>query len=106
MTVPATPQPQDDGDVAFCGASTCFDCGRQVKHRRNGGPQRRHACRLRLFSRLRWAGHMDGWHSGYRFAVENRDDPLVLADGEDYGTGWACHMRVGHLTLVVGGQDA
>lgn len=52
--------------------------------------------------RLRAGPHLEGWHEGYRFAVENADDPMVLADADDYGTGWAGHMRVGHLTIVVG----
>jgi hypothetical protein len=88
--------------VSWCGASTCWECGRTVKHKPFGGPQKRHACRLRVFSRAKWAGHLEGWHDGYRFAVENPDDPMVLADADDYGTGWAGHMRVGHISIVVG----
>lgn len=88
--------------VSWAGTSTCWDCGRKVRHKPQGGPQRFHWCRLRVFSRLKWRGHLEGWHEGYRFAVENADDPMVLADGDDYGTGWAGHMRVGHLTIVVG----
>lgn len=74
-----------------------------VTHRPLGGPQRFHWCRLRWLSRSRWSAHQDGWHSGYRFAVENPDDPMVLADADDYGTGWAGWMRSGGaLTLHVG----
>ena len=86
------------GGIFFAAASTCWGCGRTIRHRTAGGPRRWHGCRLRLLSRARWRSHLGGWHEGYRFAVENRDDPLVLADGADYGTGWAGHMRVGHLT--------
>ena len=50
-------------------------------------------------------GHRDGWHEGYRFAVENRDDEMVLADADDYGTGWAGHMRVGHITVAMGDDE-
>ena len=85
--------------VSFAGASTCWECGRTVKHRPYGGPHRFHWCRLRWLSRARWKAHLGGWHEGYRWAVEHPDDPLVLADGDDYGTGWAGHMRVGHLTI-------
>lgn len=85
-------------DVRYCASSTCWGCGRTVKHRANGA-MRWHACRLRWLSRARWAGHLDGWHEGYRFAVENRDDPLVLADADDYGSGWAGHMRAGHIRV-------
>jgi hypothetical protein len=73
-----------------------------VAHKPRGGPMKRHACKLRWLSRQRWKAHQDGWHSGYRFAVENSDDPAVLADADDYGTGWAGHMRVGHITVPIG----
>lgn len=86
--------------VSWCGESRCWSCGRMVKHHPQGGPQRFHWCSLRWLSRRCWTSYQDGWHSGYRFAVENRDEPLVLADGVDYGTGWAGHMRVGHLTVL------
>ena len=92
-------------DVAWVGSSTCWGCGRTVAHKPNGGPMKRHACRLRFLSRARWAGHRDGWHEGYRFAVENRDDEMVLADADDYGTGWAGHMRVGHITVAMGDDE-
>ena len=87
-------------NVSLAGASTCRDCGRWVEHKPNGGPHRWHACRWRWHARQTWRAHQDGWHSGYRFAVKNADDPLVLADADDYGTGWAGHMRVGHLTIA------
>lgn len=86
--------------VSWCARSRCWDCGRMVDHKPYGGPQRFHWCRFRWLSRARWAGHLEGWHSGYRWAVEHPDDPLVLLDAEDYGTGLAGHMRVGHLTIT------
>jgi hypothetical protein len=86
--------------VAYCSSSTCWACGRVVKHKPLGGRQKRHGCRLRFLSRTRWRGHLAGWHEGYRFAVEHPADPMVLADADDYGTGWAGHMRVGHVTVV------
>lgn len=64
-----------------------------------------HACRLRLISRLRWRAHLGGWHEGYRFAAENADDPLVQADADDYGTGWAALMRAGHITVAMGEDE-
>lgn len=82
-------------------ASTCWECGRIVEHQPPGGPQAGHWCRLRWLSRLRWRAHLDGWHSGYRFAVENAADSAVLADANDYGTGWARHMRVGAITVAL-----
>lgn len=91
--------------VTYAAATRCWNCGRMVKHKPEGGPRRWHACSLRWLSGIRWRAHQEGWHSGYRFAVENRDEPLVRADGEDYGTGWAGHMRVGHLTLPCGESD-
>ena len=86
--------------ASYAGTSTCWDCGRVVKHKPQGGPQRFHACRLRLLERRAWNAHQAGWHSGYRFAVENAQDPMVRADGDDYGTGWAGHMRAGHVLAV------
>lgn len=89
-------------DVSNNFTTTCFTCGRQVQVR--NGQQRRHGCRWRLLSRSRWRAHQQGWHSGYRFAVENRDDDLVLADADDYGTGWAAFMRGGGITVLGGEQ--
>lgn len=91
-------------DVANIGSARCWDCGRTVGFRSGGRGPRWHACRLRLLSRAKWKAHQEGWHSGYRFAVENRDDELVLADGEDYGTGWAGHMWGGGI-LIVGDDE-
>lgn len=97
-------QPPDGSPAVYWAASVkCWGCGRQVKC----GPQgrvrkglRRHWCHLHWLARLRWASFLDGWHDAWRFAAENRDDPLLIADGEDYGTGWAGHMRVGHITVT------
>lgn len=94
----------EDFQVAYVGASTCWGCGRTVTHRTDGA-MRRHACSLRWLSRQRWKAHLGGWHEGYRFAAENADDPLVLADADDYGTGWAGHMRAGHITVAMGADE-
>jgi hypothetical protein len=87
---------------------TCFGCGRKVKVR--GGQVRWHGCRLRLLSRSRWASYLEGWHAAHRFDVENPDDPMVLADAEDYGTGWASYMRQGRdegsVRVVVGEEPS
>lgn len=72
---------------------TCFGCGRQVQVR--DGQTSWHGCRLRRLSRYRWRAYLDGWHTAHRFAVENPDDPMVLADAHDYGSGWAGFMRQG-----------
>lgn len=93
-----------DNGVSFVGSSRCWTCGRMVQHKPSGGPMKRHGCRLRWLSRRLWREHHEGWHSGYRFAVENAADPAVLADADDYGTGWAGHMRVGHITVTSGEQ--
>lgn len=63
-----------------------------------------HACRLRWLARHAWTHHLEGWHSGYRFAVENADDEMVRADVHDYGSGWAGHMRFGDGVRVNIGQ--
>lgn len=71
----------------------CFGCGRTV-HVRNGNPNRHH-CWLHPLSKRLWRAYLEGWHSAHRFAVENADDPMVLADAHDYGSGWAGFMRQG-----------
>lgn len=78
---------------------TCFDCGRQVKVRKR--QTKWHGCRLRLISRVRWTGYLEGWHEAHRFAVAHPDDPMVLADAEDYGSGWAAFMRRGGGSVEV-----
>lgn len=87
-------------DVAYAAAFRCWTCGRMVRCRVQGIAPKHHGCRFRWLSRQRWASYLEGWHEGYRWAVEHPDDPLVLADADDYGTGWAGHMRVGHLTIA------
>jgi len=91
-----------DYGVAWTASSTCWGCGRVVKHRNRDHRMRRHPCRLRWLSRARWKGYLNGWHEGYRLAAEGADDPMVRADADDYGTGWAGHMRVGHITVAMG----
>lgn len=95
-------------DLAYSDfTARCFGCGRQVQVR--GGRMRWHACGWRLWSRRRWASYLEGWHSAHRFAVENLDDPMVLADAYDYGSGWAGFMRRGSgegaVRVVVGDPD-
>lgn len=93
---------------SYAAMSRCWGCGRDVAHRPFGGPHRWHACALRWLSRQRWRAYLDGWHEAHRFAVEHPNDPMVLADADDYGTGWAGLMRVGHITVsadAVLGED-
>lgn len=71
----------------------CFGCGLTVTHR--NGKQSRHFCRLHWLARLRWSSYLEGWHAAHRFAVENLDDDMILADAHDYGSGWAGFMRQG-----------
>ncbi|MGN6245132.1 MAG: hypothetical protein ACTHQ3_15880 [Motilibacteraceae bacterium] len=86
--------------VSWCAESMCWECGRMVKHKPFGGPQKRHGCRFRWLARRARRAHLEGWHSGYRWAVEHPDDPMTRADAEDYGTGMAGLMRVGHLDFT------
>lgn len=71
----------------------CFNCGGTAGVR--NGKERWHGCRFRWLRRIRWAGYLEGWHAAHRFAVQNLDDPMLLADAEDYGSGWAAFMRPG-----------
>lgn len=79
----------------------CWTCGTNVPCHR-GIQAKHHWCRFRWLARARWRAYRDGWHEGYRWAAEHPDDPLVRADADDYGTGWAGHMRVGHITIPAG----
>lgn len=83
----------DQPEVTNNFTRTCFGCGRQENFR--DGRARWHGCRWRLLSRYRWAGYLEGWHAAHRYAVENPDDEMVLADAFDYGSGWAGYMRQG-----------
>lgn len=86
-----------EGSATF--TARCFDCGGMASWR--NGRRRFHACRLRLIRRVRWSGYLAGWHEAHRFAVQNLDDPMVLADAEDYGSGWAAFMRRGGGSVEV-----
>lgn len=89
----------DDIGWSYAATWKCWDCGRTNKSK-PFGQRGRHWCWIHWISRLRWRAHLAGWHSGYRFAVEQRDDPMVLADSDDYGTGWAAHMRIGGVEVL------
>ena len=85
--------------VWYAASARCWTCGQMVKLKAFGKRPKHHGCRLRWRARARWAGHLEGWHEGYRFAVEQPDDPMVLADRDDYGTGWAALMRNGGIEV-------
>lgn len=86
-------------------SSTCFTCGGKSTVR--NGKRRTHLCRLRLIRRYGWRRHLEGWHEAHRWAVEHPDDPMVLADAYDYGSGWAGFMRVGGgaVEMSAGGES-
>jgi hypothetical protein len=94
--------------VTFAASHLCWDCGRKVKNGAHGKrrPNWRHACALRWLSRARWRGHLEGWHEGYRFGIENYDDGMVQLDVDDYGSGWAAHMRGGVVVLSDDAKEA
>lgn len=86
--------------VSWCAASKCRACGRTVRHKPHGGPQRFHWCRLRLVSRWRERIRSAAWEDGYRFAVDHIEEPMVYADVAEYGTGWAGAIKTG-ITIEV-----
>lgn len=86
--------------VTYAAASVCPRCKRTVRHRCNGGPHRRHGCRLRWIARRVAQAHMRGWDEGYRFALDNVSDPMVYADLAEYGTGWAGVIANGGLRIT------
>ena len=75
--------------VTWCTASICPKCCRVAKHKPYGMAYRFHGCRLRWIARRVAIARFDGWDEGYRFALENISDPMVVADLNAFGTGWA-----------------
>lgn len=75
--------------VTFAGASICSSCKRMVRHKPFGGPHRWHGCRLRWIARRVAQANSKGWWDGYKFALDNASDPMVYADINEYGSGWA-----------------
>lgn len=89
-------------EITWCATSMCLTCGRTVKHKPFGGPQRFHWCRVRFISRWRRRIHAAAWEAGYRFAVDHIEEPMVYADVTDYGTGWAGVIKAGGITISAG----
>lgn len=85
--------------VAWAGASVCPDCKRMVRHKPYGGPHRWHGCRLRWIARRIARARSEGFDEGYRFALGNISDPLVYADLNDYGNGWAGVVAQGGIVI-------
>lgn len=81
----------DDG-VTYAVSWRCWDCGVESPCLPFGrrGP---HECRSEDVGK--WQSYLSGWENGYRFGIENINEPLVQADLTEFGTGWAGHMRVG-----------
>lgn len=92
-------------EVTYAAASVCPKCKRMVKHKPFGGPHRWHGCRLRWITRRVARARSEGWNEGYRFALENVSDPMVYADLNEYGTGWARLIAKGGLTITAGDEE-
>lgn len=86
-------------DLTWAGKSICPKCKRMVKHKPFGGPHRWHGCRIRWIKRRVERRYFEGWHEGYQFALDNVSDPMVYADLNEYGTGWAGVIERGGLTI-------
>lgn len=86
-------------EVTWAAASTCPSCKRMVKHKPQGGPHRWHGCRIRWIKRLIERRYYEGWNDGYKFALDNVSDPMVYADLNEYGTGWAGIVDQGGITI-------
>jgi hypothetical protein len=76
--------------------ATCWTCGQAIQYT-GGTADPGHTCKRDDI--LRWEGHLEGWHEGYKFAAENPADPMVQADRADYGSGWAGTMRTGGFSI-------
>ena len=89
----------------WAGASICPNCKRMAKHKPYGGPHRWHGCRLRWIARRVARAKSEGWDEGYRFALENVSDPMVYADLNEYGSGWAGVIAAGGITVKAEGDQ-
>lgn len=85
---------------------TCWACGGTV--RIVASTERRHICRLRFIGRWKQRLRHEQYLEGYEFAVRGiaDDDPMVLTDVDDFGTGWAGALRTGEspYAMVIGGD--
>jgi hypothetical protein len=88
-------------DVSENFTMTCWHCAGTVKVK--GGQGRRHICHLRLIGRWKQRIRHASYLEGYEFAVRGlvKDDPMVLADADDFGTGWAGSLRSGSSPVTV-----
>ena len=85
--------------ATWASASVCPNCHRVVKHRPYGGRHVWHGCRLRWIARRVATAQFEGWSDGYEFALRNISDPMVVADLNDYGMGWAGLIATDGLTI-------
>ena len=92
-------------ETSWAGASVCPSCKRMVRHKPQGGPLRWHGCRLRWIARRVARAKAAGWNEGYRFALDNISDPMVYADLNEYGSGWAGVIRRGGIQINVEGDE-
>lgn len=86
-------------EMSWAGASICPKCKRMVKHKPQGGPHRWHGCRMRWIARRVARSYFTGWDEGYKFALDNVSDPMVYADLNEHGTGWAGVIEQGGITI-------
>jgi len=86
-------------EVTWAAASVCPSCKRMVRHKPYGGPHRWDGCRLRWIKRRVERARSEGWNEGYKFALEHISDPMVYADLNEHGTGWAGLIEQGGLTI-------
>jgi len=85
--------------ITWASSSVCPNCHRTVKHRPVGGRHVWHGCRLRWIARRVATAQFEGWNDGYRFALDNIGDPMVVADLNAYGMGWAGLIATDGLTI-------
>lgn len=86
-------------EFTWASRSVCPSCKRMVRHKPLGGPHRWHGCHLRWIARRIARAQSAGWDDGYAFALRNISDPMVYADLNEYGTGWAGLVAQGGLTI-------
>ncbi|MDR7385226.1 hypothetical protein [Promicromonospora iranensis] len=87
-------------DITWASTWKCPDCGttKPIAPGENTKPiSDAHECDSTTLA-IHQAG-LAGWVDGYRFALEHLDEPMVVADRAEFGTGWAGMVGAGAVVI-------
>lgn len=93
-------------EIFWAATWSCPDCGHQepIEPGANTRPiADAHECDA--FKLATTQAERAGFEAGYRFALENLDDPLVRADRAEHGTGWYAIIRNGGFVIEVDAEE-